>query len=103
MVYDAATRHLHEISLQWLSLGQDCMDLNVQLDFLRDAYSQYAKKLNVSKASWNVDRGEDIMGTFDVLRSQCDICHRWTQVYRERTDNRINLVSLFEVTLVLCE
>jgi hypothetical protein len=73
------------------------MDLNVQLNFLRDAYSQYAEKLKVSKRSWTVDRGEDIMGTFDVLRSQCDICHRWTQVYRERTDNRINLVSLSEV------
>ncbi|KAH7088327.1 hypothetical protein FB567DRAFT_591733 [Paraphoma chrysanthemicola] len=89
---DAATRELHEMSLQWLSLGQDCMDLKLQLDFLRDGYVTYEEKLRADNSVWTVDLEEDVRDTIDVLRSQCDICHRWTQVYRERTDNRINLV-----------
>ncbi|KAH7077769.1 hypothetical protein BKA63DRAFT_593022 [Paraphoma chrysanthemicola] len=90
--YDAATRDLHEMSLQWLSLGQDCMDLKLQMDFLRDAYMRYEEKVRANTFIWTVDLIEDVRDTIDVLRSQCDICHRWTQVYRERTDNRINLV-----------
>lgn len=37
----------------------------------------------------NVDAGE----TFEVLKSQCDICVRWMQVYYDRTKTRIGLVS----------
>ncbi|KAL5383394.1 hypothetical protein PMIN03_001941 [Paraphaeosphaeria minitans] len=30
--------------------------------------------------------------TFEVLKSQCDNHYRWTQVYKERTNIRINLL-----------
>ena len=36
-----------------------------------------------------VDAGE----SFETLESQCDICVRWTQVYHDRTQTRIGLVS----------
>ncbi|KAF2023595.1 hypothetical protein EK21DRAFT_80526 [Setomelanomma holmii] len=92
MVFNTATRHLHEMSLQWLSLGQDCMDLHVQLGFLQETHTMFANKLSLNKNGWMVQLRESVHDTFNVLRSQCDICLRWTHVYRARTDNRINLV-----------
>jgi hypothetical protein len=86
--FDSTTRDLHRMSRHWLTLGQDCRDLQAQLDFMLDSHGKFEQ----ARSSWNVGRSNTVSDTLDVLRSQCDICLRWTQVYRERTDIRINLV-----------
>jgi len=88
--FDTTTRDLHRMSRHWLTLGQDCRDLQAQLDFMLDSHVKFEQ----ARSSWNVVRSKSVSDTLDVLRSQCDICLRWTQVYRERTDIRINLVRI---------
>lgn len=87
--FDKATRHLHKMVRHWLGLRQDCEDLLAQLKFLQKTYIEIKEKRD---QDWVCDRRIDAGEKFDVLISQCDICVRWTQVYHDRTNIRINLV-----------
>lgn len=80
------------MSYDWNTLSQDCRDQAVQLDFLGRTYDKYMAKLGEPCNAWDVDQSHDMRETFEVLKSQCDNHHRWTTVYRERTNIRINLV-----------
>lgn len=88
--FDIATRDLHKMVRHWLGLRQDCEDLLAQLTFLKDTHVKVSK-LGASK--WSTDRTADAGDSFDALISQCDICMRWTQVYHDRTNTRIQLVG----------
>lgn len=44
---------------------------------------------------WEVEGNSSTGESFEVLKSQCDNYARWTVVYRDRTNVRINLVSHF--------
>jgi hypothetical protein len=91
--FDEATRKLHELSHKWLALSQDLKILQAQLDFLRDGYPKLEEALQKGTKSWSATRTANVENVFDVLRSQCDICVRWSQTYRERTEIHINRVS----------
>jgi hypothetical protein len=93
--FDRATRELHKIVRHWLGLRQDCEDLLAQLRFLHETYIRISKKRG---KDWNYDSAIDAGESFEVLISQCDICVRWTQVYHDRTQTRINMVSTSHVT-----
>lgn len=88
--FDGATRRLHKMVRHWLGLRQDCEDLLAQLRFLHETYTKIRQKRG---HDWPIDRKVDPGEAFEVLVSQCDICVRWTQVYHDRTQTRINLVS----------
>ena len=88
--FDSATRRLHKMVRQWLSLQQDCKDLLAQLRFLHETYIKIREKRG---RHWPNDFKVDPGEAFEVLKSQCDICVRWTQVYHDRTQTCINLVS----------
>jgi hypothetical protein len=77
------------------------MDFNVQLEFLHDAYVSYKKKVEVQTQPWMVDDKVDMCESFNYLRSQSDICMRWTRTYHERTNIRINLVSIIWLHMYL--
>ncbi|KAF9697213.1 hypothetical protein EKO04_004933 [Ascochyta lentis] len=87
--FDSATRSLHKMVRHWLGLRQDCEDLLAQLHFLHETCIKIAGKRG---KDWIWDRTADAGESFDVLISQCDICVRWTQVYHDRTQTRINLL-----------
>ncbi|KAF1959736.1 hypothetical protein CC80DRAFT_545178 [Byssothecium circinans] len=92
--YSDLTRKLHRLSRDWNTLNQDCLDCVNTLEFLNRAYGRYCKSLEGRKtgARWEVDRSTDMHETFEVLRAQGENCARWTAVYRERTNIRINLL-----------
>jgi hypothetical protein len=69
----------------------------VQLAFLNDAYLSYKKRIEGQSHSWKLDESVNMCESFDFLKSQCDICMRWTRTYHERTNIRINLVSFGDV------
>lgn len=75
---------------QWLGLRQDCEDLLAQLRFLHETYMKVCEKRG---HHWPIDRKVDPGEAFEVLISQCDICVRWVQVYHDRNQTCINLVS----------
>lgn len=89
--FDSATRSLHKMVRHWLGLRQDCEDLLAQLRFLHAAHDQIKEKRGLD---WTSDPTDDAGESFEVLISQCDICVRWTQVYHDRTQTRINMVSI---------
>jgi 4-hydroxy-L-threonine phosphate dehydrogenase PdxA len=60
---------------------------------MRDSHLKYEHALESQMDTWAIGKTGNVPDTLDVLRSQCDISLRWTQVYCERTDIRINLVS----------
>jgi hypothetical protein len=72
------------------------MDLQAQLIFLHDTYLKYKSSRMRQPHTRIAGTNEDVGETFDVLKSQCDNCVRWTHVYRERADIRINLVSTID-------
>ncbi|ORY16147.1 hypothetical protein BCR34DRAFT_476681, partial [Clohesyomyces aquaticus] len=86
------TRQLHKLTTDWNTLGQDCTDLAMQINFLQRTYSKYMALLQDDKNAWMVDRSSDMGETFEVLGSNCSNCARWTSVYKERTNIRINLL-----------
>jgi hypothetical protein len=88
--FDKATRHLHKMIRHWLGLRQDCEDLLAQLAFLQKTYNMFRAKRG---KDWKCDRRVDAGESFEALISQCDICVRWTQVYHDRTQIRVDLVS----------
>ena len=88
--FDHATRSLHKMVRHWLGLRQDCEDLLAQLHFLHGTYIKITEKRS---KDWIYDQTADAGEPLEVLISQCDICVRWTQVYHDRTQTRINLVS----------
>jgi hypothetical protein len=88
--FDKATRQLHKMVRHWLGLRQDCEDLLAQLQFLQKTYNLIKGKRGMG---WIYDYGVDAGESFEALISQCDICVRWTQVYHDRTNIRIQLVS----------
>jgi hypothetical protein len=88
--FDSATHELHDMVRHWLSLKQDCGDLLAQLGFLHDTYNMVRDKRG---SDWLLDPTSDAGESFEVLKSQCDICVRWTQVYYDRIQTRIGLVS----------
>ncbi|KAF2687246.1 hypothetical protein K458DRAFT_415510 [Lentithecium fluviatile CBS 122367] len=90
--FDTATRQLHKLSYDWHTLGQDCRDHLAQLDFIQRTYEKYMTRLQDPKNEWQVDKSNDMGETFEALKSTCDNCTRWTTVYRERTNIRINLL-----------
>jgi hypothetical protein len=81
----------------WLGLRQDCEDLLAQLRFLHETYMKIRQKRG---HHWPIDRKVNPEEAFEVLISQCDICVRWTQVYHDRTQTRINLVSKQSLILI---
>jgi hypothetical protein len=83
----------YTLSRKWLALGQDLKILQAQLDFLRDGHIMYEQMAMKGPEPWRFVNTTNVVNTLDVLRSQCDICVRWVQVYRERTNTYINLVS----------
>ncbi|KAF2028023.1 hypothetical protein EK21DRAFT_114227 [Setomelanomma holmii] len=83
------------MSRHWLTLGQDCIDLHAQLIFLRDAYVLFKEMIGKQAQMWPVDKKIDMGESFDMLKSQIDICMRWTRQYHERTNIRINLLFHF--------
>ncbi|KAF1932880.1 uncharacterized protein M421DRAFT_1459 [Didymella exigua CBS 183.55] len=87
--FDKATRQLHKMVRHWLGLRQDCEDLLAQLQFLQKTYNIIRGKRS---KDWLCDRGVDAGESFEALISQCDICVRWTQVYHDRTNIRIQLL-----------
>lgn len=91
--FNEATKQLHKLSYDWNTLSQDSRDQAEQLAFLSRTYEKYMTRLGEQKNAWDVDRSHDMRETFEVLKSQCDNHYRWTQVYKERTNIRINLVS----------
>jgi hypothetical protein len=90
--FDAATRQLHLLARDWHTLLQDCQDFNEQLKFFQSAYLKYMTNLQDPKNDWAVDTGSSVAESFEVLMSQCDIYSRWVNVYRDRTNIRINLL-----------
>jgi hypothetical protein len=92
--FDAATRQLHNLARHWLTLQQDCLDFQTQLDFLRGTYTKYTQILQDDKNGWELDRTFSTGESLDVLRAQCENYVRWITVYGERTNIRINLVSI---------
>ncbi|KAH6616704.1 hypothetical protein C7974DRAFT_416821 [Boeremia exigua] len=87
--FDKATRHLHKMVRHWLGLRQDCEDLLAQLKFLQNTYRKFKERRG---RDWVFDRRADAEESFEVLISQCDVCVRWTQVYLDRTQLRINML-----------
>jgi hypothetical protein len=73
------------------------MDFNVQLVFLHNAYILYKKKVEARTHPWVIGDNVNMCESFDYLKSQTDICMRWTRTYHERTNIRINLVSIILV------
>ncbi|KAF2872052.1 hypothetical protein BDV95DRAFT_571294 [Massariosphaeria phaeospora] len=90
--FNHATRELHRLTRDWHTLGQDCIDLHVQLKFLQDSHKKYVQNLHHSQSAWEVDTSMSTGESFEVLISECDNCARWTTVYRDRTNIRINLL-----------
>lgn len=88
--FNNAPRELHRLARDWHILIQDCRDLFTQLEFLRKTYRKYVETL--LKAGWALD-ASNAAGSFDVLLSEAENLTRWTMVYRDRTNLRINLVS----------
>lgn len=95
--FDNATRDLHDMVRHWLGLKQDCSDPLAQLRFLRDTYSMISNKRGFDL---RVDRAVNAGESFEVLMSQCDTCVRRTQVYYDRIQTRINLVSSTAVLIM---
>jgi hypothetical protein len=95
--FDTATRSLHKLVRHWLGLRQDCEDLQAQLKFLHDTYIKIKEKRG---QNWIIDKTVDASEALQALASQCDICVRWTQVYHDRTQTRINLVSTLRVVIM---
>ncbi|KAF1360582.1 hypothetical protein EJ07DRAFT_115890, partial [Lizonia empirigonia] len=87
-----ATYDLHRLSREWLSIGQDCEDFQIQLAFLKDSYAALTETLEKHTKSWVIDRTTNIRDFLAVLQSQNDISLRWTKSYRERTSICINLL-----------
>ncbi|KAF1968821.1 hypothetical protein BU23DRAFT_601957 [Bimuria novae-zelandiae CBS 107.79] len=92
MNLDVTTRELHRLSKDWNSLGQDCQDQALQLDFLASTYGKYLETMNEVQCPWEVDKSYDMRESFEVLKSQCNNYYRWTIAHRERTNIRINLL-----------
>lgn len=92
--YHSSTVALHKLSRHWLTLGQDCTDFYLQLKFLRSTYDIYMETLESQNPVWIVDSTVDIRESFDLFSSQCDVFVRWARTYHERTNLRINLVSM---------
>ncbi|KAF2445076.1 hypothetical protein P171DRAFT_359285 [Karstenula rhodostoma CBS 690.94] len=90
--FNEATKQLHKLSYDWNTLSQDCRDQGEQLAFLSRTYEKYMRRLCDAGNAWDVDKSHDMRETFEVLKSQCDNHYRWTQVYKERTNIRINLL-----------
>ncbi|KAF9740009.1 hypothetical protein PMIN01_02644 [Paraphaeosphaeria minitans] len=80
------------LSYDWNTLSQDSRDQAEQLAFLSRTYEKYTTRLGDSRNDWDFDKSHDMRETFEVLKSQCDNHYRWTQVYKERTNIRINLL-----------
>ncbi|CAO2647801.1 Nn.00g087230.m01.CDS01 [Neocucurbitaria sp. VM-36] len=90
--FKQATIQLHRLARHWLTLGQDYVDFQAQLGFLRESYVKYKEILAAQSPSWDIDKAVDMCESFEMLISQCDTCIRWTKVYHERTNLRINLL-----------
>jgi hypothetical protein len=56
-------------------------------------YQKFMARLQNSNDGWEVDKSVDMSEVFDAQKSQCDNSTRWTTVYRQRTEIRINLVG----------
>ncbi|KAF2645001.1 hypothetical protein P280DRAFT_535697 [Massarina eburnea CBS 473.64] len=92
--YDGRTRGLHRLTRDWSTLNQDCLDYVHTVEYLNRAYGKYCKSVESSteKERWVVDWTTDMHETFEVLKAQSENCARWTAVYRERANIRINLL-----------
>ncbi|KAF2464693.1 uncharacterized protein BDR25DRAFT_241689 [Lindgomyces ingoldianus] len=90
--FNTATTALHRLSRDWHTLGQDCQDFYTKLQFLQDAYMKYMRNIQDPKNGWKVDKFSHTDESLEVLKSQCDNFVRWTSVYRDRTNIRINLL-----------
>ncbi|KAF2263761.1 hypothetical protein CC78DRAFT_266653 [Lojkania enalia] len=88
--FNTAPRELHRLSRDWHILGQDCRDLLAQLDFLLAMYTKYMAIL--PEAGWEVEKSSNTDESLAVYRSMCDNLERWTAVYKDRTNLRINLL-----------
>ncbi|KAF2114814.1 hypothetical protein BDV96DRAFT_85666 [Lophiotrema nucula] len=92
--FDNAPRELHRLSKHWHTLMQDCGNFDILLDFMHAVIPKYRSKLH--KAGWKLDKSSKPKETWNVLRLQSGSITRWTMVYRDRTNLRINL--LFHLT-----
>ncbi|KAF2006936.1 hypothetical protein P154DRAFT_480762 [Amniculicola lignicola CBS 123094] len=92
IIFDTATRELHRLARHWLTLTQDLTDFHIQLKFLKESYHKYVQLAQDPKHNWIVSAPSNIAESLDVLKSQCDNYVRWTTVYRDRTNIRINLL-----------
>ncbi|KAF2469542.1 uncharacterized protein BDR25DRAFT_288446 [Lindgomyces ingoldianus] len=90
--YNKATIALHYLSRDWHTLSQDCLDFHSRLEFLHDSLKKYLKHLLDGRNDWAVERFTNTGESFEVLKSQCETFARWTSVYRDRTNIRINLL-----------
>ncbi|CAI6340206.1 unnamed protein product [Periconia digitata] len=84
------TRNLHRLARDWNTLNQDCVDYVLTLDFLQRAYKKYRKALE--RSTWTAERNSNTEEYLNMLKCQGENCVRWTSVYRERTNIRINLL-----------
>lgn len=88
------TIQLHQLARHWLTLGQDSQDFQAQLVFLHESYVTFREVLGAQSTPWPLDKTVNMCESFDMLRSQCDTCIRWTSIYHDRTKLRIDLVSV---------
>ncbi|PVI07356.1 hypothetical protein DM02DRAFT_666696 [Periconia macrospinosa] len=88
--YYTLTRHLHRLARDWNTLNQDCADYVSTLQFLQRAYGRYCKA--TERSTWRVERDLNAPEYLEALKLQGENCVRWTSVYRDRTNIRINLL-----------
>ncbi|KAF2107878.1 hypothetical protein BDV96DRAFT_693097 [Lophiotrema nucula] len=92
--FSTAPRELHRLTRDWHTLSQDCSDMATMFEFLRKTSRKYIK--DVSAASWPVDKSSNTDESFEIMGAEVENLVRWTGVYRDRTNLRINL--LFHLT-----
>lgn len=92
---DTLTFTIHRLARDWNVLGQDCAEYVSAVDFLQRAYDKYCKA--TEQSTWKVEKSWNTQEYLGVLKSQGVNCEKWTTVYKERTNIRINLVSIREM------
>lgn len=87
--FSTETRELHQLSKEFLALREDLVAFHTQLKYLQNAFELLPLPHNQTTTITT----NNTTNPFDVLISQAEICSRWPDVYRERINICIQLVS----------
>jgi hypothetical protein len=92
---DVATIDLHALSTHWHIILIDMTECGKQLVFVQKWYNKYMEDVRHAADKWHVDPdSKNIQESLDAFSSRCNAYIGWINNYKERTNVRINLVSI---------